>query len=250
MTQLPSFACSSLGAIVIVDGDKGGLGKSFTGLVFTYCLISTGLPWNGFDGDPRNAHLFRFHGAKQVRRLPLQSPDQWDHLIDVIEREVPLDHVIVIDCPAGAGHMMEVCGPKLKAFAAYQGRPFLRLCALDEEDDVLLALNRTRSLGFDHVIACLNGRFAPSPEAFELWRQPLANGISLREEVLNAGGLEVYIPVLRATVRSQLRRANLPFHRSDELKLSWSETRSLHDWLEQVEAEFAPVIARITGGLR
>lgn len=250
MTRLNYLGSSSIGAIAICDGDKGGLGKSFTGLVFAHWLISAGLAWNGFDGDPRNAHLFRFHGANQVRRLPLQSSDQWDHLIDVIEREVPLDHVVVIDCPAGAGHMMEICGPKLKAFAAYQGRPFLRLCALDEEDDVLLALNRTRSLGFDHVIACLNGRFAPSPGAFELWREPLVNGTSLRDQVLNAGGLEVYIPALRATVRSQLRRSNLPFHRSDELNLSWSETRSLEDWLEQVKAQFAPVINRITGGLR
>jgi hypothetical protein len=161
---------------------------------------------------------------------------------------VALGTVVLIDCPAGAGHMMEVCGPRLKAFAAHQHRPFVRLCALDEEDDVLLALNRTRGLGFDHVVACLNGRFATSPEAFELWRRPMSNAPSLRDQVLGAGGLEIYIPSLRASVRSQLRRANLPFHRTGELDLSWSETRSLDDWLEQVEAAFAPVIARIQGG--
>ena len=71
---------------------------------------------------------------------------------------------------------------------------------------------------------------------------------SLREQVLNAGGIELYIPPLRATVRSQLRRANLPFHRGNEASLSWSETQSLANWLYQVETAFAPVIARLTGG--
>lgn len=49
-------------------------------------------------------------------------------------------------------------------------------------------------------------------------------------------------------MRSQLRRANLPFHRGNEANLSWSETQSLANWLYQVETAFAPVIARLTGG--
>lgn len=250
MTLHPSVRRRVPGAILINDGDKGGVGKSFGDLVAAHGLIAAGLPWVGIDADMRNAHLYRFHGGDRVRRLPLQTEEQWDQLIDTIERDVPLDHVVLIDTPAGAGHMMERCGPRLKAFAAHQGRPFLRLFALDEEDDVLLALARTRGLGFDHVVACLNGRFGASPEAFELWRRPMPGAPSLRDQVLAAGGLELYIPALRASVRSQLRRANLPFHRAGELALSWSETRSLTDWVEQVEAAFAPVLARIAGGVK
>lgn len=246
---MSTYSNISPGGIIATDNDKGGVGKSFTGLCLAHCLTIAGFAWVGIDGDRRNAHLHRFHGpGPKVRRLPLDTVEHWDQMIDTIERDVPLDTVVLIDCPAGAGHMMEVCGPRLKAFAAHQGRPFMRLCAMDEEDDVLLALNRTRSLGFDHVVACLNGRFAPSPEAFELWRKPMPTAPSLREQVLNAGGIELYIPPLRASVRSQLRRANLPFHRGNEANLSWSETQSLANWLYQVETAFAPVIARLTGG--
>lgn len=237
--------------IAITDNDKGGIAKSFFALVCAHCLISAGLPWIGIDGDRRNAHLFRFHGpAPQVRRMPLQTEEQWDEMIDTIERDVPIDSVVLIDCPAGAGHMMEVCGPKLKAFAAHQGRPFIRLCALDDEDDVLLALNRTRHLGFETVIAGLSGLFAPSAEAFDLWRKPMRGGLSMRDEVLAAGGLEIYIPRLRASVHSQLWRANLPFHRAGELDMSWTETHALSEWIEEIEIAFAPVLARITGDVR
>lgn len=236
------------GAIVATDGDKGGVGKSFTGRTLAHCMHHWGVPWLGVDGDPRNAHLARYYGATaSVARMPLRQASDWDQLLDYIEKAVPEDHVVLIDTPAGAGDMVRERGPWLKALAAHLGRNFLRLFALDEEDDVLMALARTRdTLGYDNVAAVLNGRFGSNPEAFELWNEPTVDGSSLRQQVLAAGGLEVYAPALPVRVRAHVRRERIPFHQAKNLDaLTFADHRNLEAWLLSIQTAFAPLRARL-----
>lgn len=230
--------------IAVTSSDKGGVGKSFVTRCLAHSLGNWGLPWLGFDGDSQNSHLSRFYGGvTSVDIHPLKTPEDFDRLLDKIEA-VDVATTILIDSPAGAGSLMTARGHRLQALADHLGRPLFRLFSLDEEDDVLMAMKREANVfGFGNVIAVLNGRFG-GPEMFSLWRRLLKDGSpSMRDQVLTAGGTEIYLPAMPPAARMAIRDARCPFHQAAGAisSLSFNERLNLEEWLTQMEAAFLPL---------
>jgi hypothetical protein len=77
---MSTYSNISPGGIIATDNDKGGVGKSFTGLCLAHCLTSAGFTWVGIDGDRRNAHLHRSRSggraARTVANKPAAAPAQ------------------------------------------------------------------------------------------------------------------------------------------------------------------------------
>lgn len=75
--------------LVIVTGDKGGVGKSTfaRGLAQTY--IDNAVKFVGLDADNSNPHLIRFYGkAANIHRLDISNSDKLDEFVDNLKELV------------------------------------------------------------------------------------------------------------------------------------------------------------------
>jgi len=236
--------------IIISTGDKGGIGKSFVQRCLIHNFEAWGVRWKGFDGDGRNSHLVRFCSAlAEVQPHILKVEADFDQLLDKIEKADP-STTILIDTPAGFGDLMVQRGQRLAGMAAHLGRRLFRLFALDEEDDVLMAMEREKSaFGMVDIIAVLNGRFGPR-EMFELWDSELPGGMpSFHDQLRQAGGLEIYLPRMPIQPRMAVRRLRVPFSEGRRIKgdLSWNEGVNFDEWLISMEKAFLPAREHILG---
>lgn len=229
---------------IMIDGDKGGVGKSFVARSATHCLIAWGIKPVGVDGDPRNAHLERYYGSTLPTHRPyLREPKGWDGLIDLAGGTDPASPIL-IDFPGNIGDAVSQWGPKLQHAATRLQRPIVRLWTLDEEDDVIhLLKNSAVMFPFGpSVIAVRNGRFGAN-SSFDLWEKS-----KTRAALLEAGGSDVYLPRLPPGVRGKIRDARCTFaDATTKAGLSLSETIDLEMWISGVENAFAPLRSRLEG---
>lgn len=74
------FDANNPAPILISDGEKGGIGKSHLERLLAYLMSAHSVQWQGFDLDPRNSHLARFHPKVDVRRLDWNDAAAWEDL--------------------------------------------------------------------------------------------------------------------------------------------------------------------------
>lgn len=72
--------------LVIVHGDKGGVGKSTFARLLADYYISYGLPWRGYDTDATNGHLLRFY-PEHTAAIDIHEPGSLDQLLNSLEQE-------------------------------------------------------------------------------------------------------------------------------------------------------------------
>ena len=224
--------------VIVADGDKGGVGKSFTMRSVAHCQRSWGMDCVGIDGDSRNAHLERYYGSTMpVSRPYLREEKGWNEMIDLIHA-TSSDRPILVDLPAGIGDAVKRWGPKFGAALDKMQRRLIRLWVLDEEDDVIQLLRLSSGVfpfGPSTVVV-MNGRFGDR-EAFELW-----NGSKTRRDLLAAGGTETYLPRLAPAAREKIRNARCPFaDAAEKANFTLSEAIDLEIWLSSIEHTFAPL---------
>jgi hypothetical protein len=225
--------------VIISDGDKGGAGKSFLARILAYLLMQGGHSWAGFDLDPRNAHLQRFHKGMDVTRIDWTGQTSWDRLYDGI-MEVDPSRVVLVDLPAQAGTVASREFPRLLATANHVGRPVLRFWSLTRDFDSVNLLAQTLNLlDLRNTFAVLNLRHA-TPEDFDLWL-----GSNTRRTLIASGGSELRLSRLPSGVAAAIDAADLAF--SDAL----SHVRQpyyridIEAYLAEISREFAPVLERL-----
>ena len=237
----PSRRAARVRPLTFVNGDKGGVGKSWLARIIAWQMLLDGVPVEGIDGDPRNAHLRRYYGGSfTVHRPYLRSEQGWSELIDTVASAAD-DTAILIDLPAGAGDDLETQMRRLvRGLPA--DRPVVHIWVACEEEDSITLFDRVRWLAKAPSTAfVMNGRFG-SPETFELWRNS-----RLREEHLRDGGLEAYINPLRVGIRTKFARARAPFHAVEELDLLRSERTDFELWTEDMQAALQAIFDLVRG---
>lgn len=88
---------------VLVTGDKGGVGKSFSARALMDWYQQTNATIHAFDTDKTNSTLYRFYGAGgKVGLLDVDQPAELDGLLDLLAREATSsgDSVVLVDCAA------------------------------------------------------------------------------------------------------------------------------------------------------
>lgn len=137
----PTAAARHLAPVVVVDGDKGGVGKSFLATMLSEALLGDLDQPMLIDADDRNPSLRRQLGSAgqyNIRQMPVRTEDEWMALIDVLaERQ---DVPTLIDLPAGAGRWISQYGDMVIDGLQSLGRPVHYVWTLDQNNDALQSL--------------------------------------------------------------------------------------------------------------
>lgn len=89
-------------AVILVHGDKGGVGKTMTATAFVDWALKRGLPVALVDADTRNADAIRmYQGQIPAASVDLQRDEGWMDLVDFAMSN--RNHHIVVSMPGGVG---------------------------------------------------------------------------------------------------------------------------------------------------
>ena len=72
--------------LVIVHGDKGGVGKSTVARLLADYYTSHSLDWRGYDTDATNGHLLRFY-PERTRAIDIHESGSLDQLLNSLEQD-------------------------------------------------------------------------------------------------------------------------------------------------------------------
>lgn len=207
-------------AAFIIDGDKGGVGKSFVARVVADYLIDTtpGGKLVVVDCDPSNADVvggngFYEHevvGETEVIGMlsPVQDQEGWFNTVDKATQLSSSDTNFVFSLPAAAGlyiddavlSMFELVAPVQTVWV--MGKDASSVDQLNER------INRAPAF-YERGLIALNEHHGPlSRGTFDLWLgDPLRQGI-----VGPDGWSEITVPGLNPFVTKLI--GNMPFHRA------------------------------------
>ena len=87
--------------LILVTGDKGGVGKSFTSRILIDFLDQAGVGISIFDTDITNSTLFRFYShGDRVTQLDFENIEALDSLLN--DLSLASNKTLLIDCAAGS----------------------------------------------------------------------------------------------------------------------------------------------------
>jgi hypothetical protein len=226
----------------LVDGEKGGIGKSHQTRLIVHLLTTAGLQVIGADGDKGNPHLDRFYANTiEVHRFALRDQEEWFRLTDLIGATDP-HAAIVIDAPAGVSDFLRAWMPTLKIALAELGRPLVRVWVMNTLVDSVIRLSGSKDLiPLEDTVVVLNGREG-LPEKFVHW-----NVTRLRAELIATGGHEIFVPALHQATNETVHRLQLSFAEAAEALPSFSQRVTLRAWLAECSRAFEPVLPRLEG---
>ena len=72
--------------LVIVHGDKGGVGKSTFARLLADYYTQHAPDWRGYDTDPTNGHLLRFY-SDNTKPINIHDPASLDQLLNALETD-------------------------------------------------------------------------------------------------------------------------------------------------------------------
>lgn len=229
--------------LVVVNADKGGAGKSFTGRTIAWKLSELGLPIAAFDGDARNAHLDRFHaGSFAVTRCNLREEDGWSLLYDQLADIDPAAYVLV-DLPAGAGDCIHTELPRLRMALEEDGSDLVHIWVGDSgEDAVRLFRDLYDVAPATSTAFVMNCRGDADDARFGVWRNS-----KIRARFIEEGGVEAALPDLPSRIADRFALAHAPFGDPGAAALRRSEKLSFRLWSEKVDKQFGPALDLILG---
>ncbi|MDA8378367.1 MAG: hypothetical protein M0Z50_15195 [Planctomycetia bacterium] len=231
-------------SILVVHGDKGGVGKStFASLVTDYALHTFGKvalvegDSTIFDVAPR----FENTEHVDIMAVDLARPDMSEDaivaLFDEIERGVDGDSHIIINTPASAGKTLDAQADLI--VPAIEGLGYkLVVCWMVDvgEDSARLSMQSKLCELANLKVAVRNTRLKAA--AALPWATHKA-----RDEWLKSGGLEVTLPGLTERVVSKVREIQVPFSEivTADVGLSIIERQAVKRWVDNAWAGVAPI---------
>lgn len=237
---LLQFSAKKPAPIIVSDGDKGGVGKSHVSRLLAYILTINGLSWRGFDLDPMNGNLERFHLKDPVKRLNWLEPSQWELLYQGIVDADPAQ-VVLIDLPAQSGLRAFAEYPRLNRTASHLNRSVLRCWTLAPLFDSVNLFYRTLdAVEGSHTFAILNLRGVHRSDFKVMW-----DDCDTRKSLLASGGFELCLPQLSTSVANRMDAEDYSFLEAlTALKEPWF-VYDIEAYLAAILSEFAPIVGRL-----
>jgi hypothetical protein len=211
--------------IILVNGSKGGVGKSLTTMALLDYFATNHKYVKLVDADVNNPDVFRCYGrTTNGEVLDLDDVEGWIHLVNICD-SMPFK-AVVVNTPAqsnvSVGKHVTILQNSLRELA----RPLITLWVVNRQRDSLELLNEYMSYvtgGVIHVVC--NGYFGEAKK-FELYEKS-----TIRQTIVAQGGKSLFLPDLADRVtddlyskRITLSEAALQFKLGDRIELQrWRE---------------------------
>lgn len=143
------------GTVILVDGDKGGVGKSWVSSTLLDWILKLGLPVAAVDADTRNADVHRmFKGTMPVLHANLRDHTGWMDMLDFLVENPKA--IVVVSLPAGIGDTMKKEAPAFIQSIQLLQRKLGLVWVMNRQADSVNLLNQ--ALG--HIGSALSFRVA------------------------------------------------------------------------------------------
>lgn len=192
--------------LVLVNGDKGGPGKSFMARVLKWRLDAMRIPVVLFDGDERNGHLDRFYGSTaNVTRFDARTEAGWTVFFNALD-QVSGDTVALVDLPSGVGKHLHREAKRLIANQEL-GMTTVHVWVADHnEDSVRLFKDLAGIAPAHHTAFVMNRRLNEDLSRFSIWSKS-----KTRAAFISSGGIEASLPPLAPGAHDRIAASQLPF---------------------------------------
>lgn len=223
--------------IILVTGDKGGVGKSSfaRGLLDVYQHL--GIDCRAYDSDRRNAQLIRHYQRTKggVAEIDISHKGEADALLN--DLETASANVVLVDMPAGAGEWFETLEADLNLIETVAEMGY-RLTLVSVVSRVKDSINALRLLmeycdrRVDYVVA-KNLYFG---EAHQFAR---FDASKTRGQFLEFGGVEIVMPALFDASFDAVDQYDLTFRAAiaEGSPLSRANRSRVNQWLKLMETE-------------
>lgn len=235
--------------IVISTSDKGGNGKSGFARTYSDIGIMRAIPILPYDGDKRNAQLYRFYhkafssvhaNSAGVLQIDLSKRGGADKLINSLDSENT--KIVLIDFPAGGGELFERLDAELHLFDLLPEVGY-RLTLVnvlsrvkDSVNSLLTLLEYVQKHDTHHVTdwVVVKNLFYGGAEKFRRY-----DGSKTKRRIEEAGGITICLPELHDDTYDLIDDKDLTF--TDALKpehqLPLADRRRVKVFLEEAEEE-------------
>lgn len=225
--------------LTIIDGAKGGVGKSLVGSFYASTVLSCGTSLTLIESDQANPDVARrFQHETQVVLADLSDRDGWINLLEAIEGIDSRD--IVMPMPAGLNTIGEIQELLCQTLASLAIELQVIFC-LSRQNDSIGLIDQSLSSGLasfaTQAIALKNGFFGRD-ETFDRWRNS-----DQRNRWLNAGFTEAYFPEMHHQLVDLLESHPQPLHAMLRADLPVVLRIELDNWLRAARNSLAPFLA-------
>lgn len=207
-------------AAYIIDGDKGGVGKSFVARVVADYLIDTtpGGKLVVVDCDPSNADVVGGNGFYEYEVVgetevigmlsPVQDQEGWFNTVDKATKLAASDTNFVFSLPAGAGLYIDDAVLSMLDLLAPVQTVWVMGKDASSVEQIRERISRVPAF-YERGLIALNEHHGPLARGtFQSWfSEPLRQGI-----VRPGGWSEITVPPLNPFVTKLI--GNMPFHRA------------------------------------
>jgi hypothetical protein len=222
------------GRIVIITGDKGGVGKSTFARGLLHLYINKQLKYLAYDSDHRNAQLYRHYDSAQpgVKLLDIFTRGGADDLLIDLEKELP--PLVLVDLPAQSGLFFENFEKDLGVFDAVKGLGYRVtmvsvLSRVKDSVNILRILHKYCGDRVDYVV--VKNLFHGEADKFERY-----DNSDTRTKLLAAGAVEIKMPDLFFKPYDYIDEKNLTFGQVLEDKEANIVIKSrVSAWLKEFE---------------
>lgn len=209
--------------LVIVHGEKGGVGKSTVTRLLAAWLEERGLAFDAYDGDPMTRDFARFRPAGSTTEVALDDVVAIRPVLDrLMSRKAENPRLALVDLSAGAGYDLAAWLEASRALkAADAGRLVVTIVfvvgATRTSVEKLKAAHAFLGKRVSWILA-VNEHLADKFEFYE--------ASDARREAIAGGAVEIRIPSLTSEVYLEIDRLQIPFlaarAEDGELEFSWA----------------------------
>ncbi|CAK0764919.1 Chromosome partitioning protein ParA [Gammaproteobacteria bacterium] len=225
--------------LILVHGDKGGVGKStLARATLDYLYRKNRIPVV-YDADNRNGQLHRFYNdVFPVNQLNIDLRGSFDEVLDkVAENKKSTSKAnVFVDLPAQAGNSVEAALSELRlveALDSIRARATL-LFVIGRTTDSINALQIAFDL-FGEIadFVVVKNEFFGDADRFTLY-----GASETHKNLVKSGAKELLIPTLWGDTYDVVDRLNLPFFKVAESDLPLSTKARVSSWLKKFDTQF------------
>jgi Mrp family chromosome partitioning ATPase len=218
-------------SIILVGGDKGGVGKSTVARALADYLGKKDAGFTGYDGDDTNPTFLRFF--PDAVRIHTKSVKGFEPLINALESDKG-QHLV--DLGAGTSivlsHFADQTG-FLDLTREYGARVVILFVLAPSADSI--GLLKMLSEQYGNAVSYVIARSNAIPGTWDLW-----DGSKARKRLIEElAAVEITIPALDAEAFSLVDRFSLRWSvAADDKRLPLASRSYIHRWLAKVFGEF------------